>query len=278
MTFQRERESRAAQTERVGQLMLAVLAQLHDAYDYSRVAGLNHWDFAVEIESLLTIGITTNDLRWMVSQGCVEHACEVTQPEDAARSFLPCRNLDFPPRSRFVLAEPPRSCRDCAGSNERRFCPAAASIDLPDATPDDSAGASPRPKWDSNLRVLRYGSLVIKLYRQPAANKERVLAAFEEEGWPSRIADPLPPHGDQVPARRLQDVIKGLNHNQQNPLIRFSGDGTGQGIIWQPLAENSAASHSTTPRLRAAWRLSKNNSSLLRKRRRSQGECAEFTE
>jgi hypothetical protein len=67
----------------------------------------------------------------------------------------------------------------------------------------------------------------------PAANQERVLAAFEEEGWPVHIDDPLPPSPDQDSKRRLHDTINSLNRNQKCPLIRFVGDGTGQGVRWE---------------------------------------------
>ena len=56
--------------------------------------------------------------------------------------------------------------------------------------------------------------------------------AFEEESWPPRIDDPLPPHPDLMPKRRLHDTIKSLNRNQKNHVIRFMGDGTGEGIRW----------------------------------------------
>lgn len=48
-----------------------------------------------------------------------------------------------------------------------------------------------------------------------------------------RIDDPLPPVFDIEPKRRLHDTIKSLNRHQKNRLIRFKGDGTGQGIRWE---------------------------------------------
>jgi hypothetical protein len=62
-----------------------------------------------------------------------------------------------------------------------------------------------------------------------------VLNAFEEEGWPARIDDPLPPHSDQDPKRRLNDTIKCLNRKQVRELLRFHGDGSGEGILWEVL-------------------------------------------
>ena len=73
----------------------------------------------------------------------------------------------------------------------------------------------------------------MKQYRVPAPNQEAVLSAFLEEGWPRRIDDPLPPKGDVAPKTRLHDTIKWLNRNQQERLLRFLGDGTGQGVLWE---------------------------------------------
>ncbi len=81
------------------------------------------------------------------------------------------------------------------------------------------------------------GAAVVKQYKVPAPNQERVLAAFEEEGWPVHIDDPLPPSNDQDPKRRLHDTINSLNRNQKRSLLRFIGDGSGQGLRWE-LAAN----------------------------------------
>src|SRR5262249_44432444 len=50
-----------------------------------------------------------------------------------------------------------------------------------------------RPKWDADRRELWYGAVLCKRYRRPAPNQEKILAAFEEDGWPGRIDDPLDP-------------------------------------------------------------------------------------
>jgi hypothetical protein len=67
-----------------------------------------------------------------------------------------------------------------------------------------------------------------------------VLAAFAEEGWPPRIDDPLPPCGEPTPKNRLRFTIRRLNAYQQQPLIRFFADGTGQGVRWERLAAAAA--------------------------------------
>jgi hypothetical protein len=80
----------------------------------------------------------------------------------------------------------------------------------------------------------------VKRFKWQAANQERILTVFEEEGWPARIDDPLAPSPAIDTKRRLSDTIKCLNRKQANALIRFRGDGTGQGVIWE-LAPHSSA-------------------------------------
>ena len=89
------------------------------------------------------------------------------------------------------------------------------------------------PHWDRATRVLRVGGHVVKQYRVPSSTQEVILAAFQEEGWPPRLDDPLPPVRNGYPKDRLRDAIRHLNANQKNRLIRFRGDGTGQGILWE---------------------------------------------
>ena len=81
--------------------------------------------------------------------------------------------------------------------------------------------------------MLGINGTTVKRFRWTAANQETILAAFEEEGWPHRIDDPLPPQPDQDSKRRLSDTIKCLNRKQINQLIHFHGDGTGEGVIWE---------------------------------------------
>jgi hypothetical protein len=88
------------------------------------------------------------------------------------------------------------------------------------------------PRWDANTRTLFCGDGVVKRFKLPAANQELILTAFEEEGWPPRIDDPLPGEPGVDPRQRLRDTIRALNGKQDCPALRFSGDGTGTGISW----------------------------------------------
>ena len=74
----------------------------------------------------------------------------------------------------------------------------------------------------------------MKQFRVPSSNQEAVLVAFQREGWPACIADPLPPTASQLAKIRLHDTIKCLNAKQENRLVRFRGNGMGNGVLWEP--------------------------------------------
>jgi hypothetical protein len=104
------------------------------------------------------------------------------------------------------------------------------------------------PQWDQQCRVLRVGQRVVKQYRRPSPNQEMVLAAFQEEDWPHRIDDPLSPQGEQEPKCRLHDTIKWLNRHQEHRLIRFLGDGTGEGVRWELISDAAPALPAAAPK------------------------------
>ena len=210
----------------------AALAQLAEAHQYAQDAGRDVWDFAVEIHSLCTLGLTRSDFRWLVCKGYVEHAREVTQLGEDGRAFRPSGDLTFTKRTCFVLTETgallARSARDASPTS-----PELAS-DQTGGDGDDLAGPQV-PEWDPQRHELRVGGRLVKRFKLPSPNQETILMAFQEEGWPPSIDDPLPPQPEQDPKRRLYDTVKSLNRNQKNRLIRFMGNGTGNGVRWETI-------------------------------------------
>ncbi len=209
----------------------AGLAQLAEAYDYAHDAHQDVWQFAVEMRSLLAFGLTASDLRWMVSKGYARHARDVTEPHDAARRFGWQQNLSFTAETCFVLSNVGAAL--CNGL--RRGPGAVSSPTLAVAVqspPDPASAAAGRPQWDPQRRVLRMGDQLVKCFRLTAPNQEAVLTAFEDAGWPQRIANPLSEQPGQDSQNRLHDTIKGLNQHQTVRLLKFLGDGTGQGVLW----------------------------------------------
>jgi hypothetical protein len=195
------------------------LSALLSAYEYAKDSGRDRWDFAVEIALLEERGLTTNDFRWLVCKGLAEHRREVTMPGEPGRRFQREGELFFAARTCFALTD--------AGVCEAERLRHAAR----DAR--QAASPGPAPRWDAARRELRLGSQLVKAFRLPSPNQELILTAFDEEGWPPRIDDPLPPQPHILVKRRLHDAIKNLNRNQRTPHIRFLGDGTGQGVCWR---------------------------------------------
>lgn len=91
-----------------------------------------------------------------------------------------------------------------------------------------------KPTWNSARRELCLGDKLIKRYRQRPGNQERILAAFQEDGWPEKVDDPLPFLPDSQAKKRLRDTVHSLNSNHAtNNILRFEMDGTGEGVLWQ---------------------------------------------
>lgn len=214
------------------------LGLLRQAYCYANALERSNWDFAVELSVLTAAGMSLSDLRWLLCLHYLTHAEEIYGGGKDERQFVPAGNLRFSNRSCFVLTD--------VGAEfvERLMNPDFVGISMTsnaslhaqpmiDYTPE--VASAPKPLWDCQRRELRMGQWVIKRFKLPSPNQETLLAAFEEEGWPLRIDDPLPPVHGVLSKRRLHDTIKSLNRNQKCRLISFKGDGTGEGICWEPL-------------------------------------------
>src|SRR5262245_29734076 len=100
---------------------------------------------------------------------------------------------------------------------------------------DSTYPRSTVPHWDRHRRALWFGEILVKRFRVPADNQELILVAFEEQGWPGRIDDPLPRNGIADPSERLHGAIKRLNGCQAQQVLRFSADGRGKGIVWEAI-------------------------------------------
>ena len=204
------------------------LMLLIEAYDYAREMHTDVWGFAVELRTLRKAGMAPNDVRCLLLLNYLEHALELHLPSGCGRSFQHLQQLAFNRGSCFILTEAGAAfLRRHLEEGEEGGGSAVGS--LTKSTPQVKEIV---PRWDRDRLELRLDHLIVKQFRAPAANQETILAALEEEGWPVRIYDPLPPHPNQEPRRRLHDTIHSLNRNQKNKLIRFEGDGTGQGVRW----------------------------------------------
>jgi hypothetical protein len=215
---------------------------LLQAYEYAVDVETSLWEFAVERTEMRSHHLTCTDLRWLVMKGWVEQGIETTLPGEARRSFRPTKGLRFLKRTGFVLTPAGVEAARVIASEEVQRVASELERDTEQRTPSVSAPsatslpASPAarvvPHWDADLQELRVNGLIVKQFKVPAPNQEMVLAAFQEEGWPTRIDDPLPPQAEQDPKRRLHDTIVSLNRTHKHRLIRFMGDGSGEGVRW----------------------------------------------
>lgn len=188
------------------------------------------WDFAVGIRRLHKLGLEDSHLRWLVRKGYVLHARETTREKDDQRRFRCAGNLSFCKRTCFTITdvglETARSLIDWG----------AETADLTEGCAGEINGRAnrlPQPEWNGVTRELRLDGMIVKRFRWQAVNQEIVLSAFEEDQWPPVIDDPLPPKPEQDTKRRLHDTIKALNRNQEHQMLRFHGNGTGEGIRWE---------------------------------------------
>jgi hypothetical protein len=207
------------------------LCVLHQARDYALELGVSPWEFAVEWDDLARAGATHNDVRWLLAQGALEHGVEKTRPRDPRRTFQCPGGRTLGLGSCFALTAQGAEWSQALVRTARVEAPPSGEPRPGRSTPTGPTDPAQRPRWDADRRELRFRGQVLKRYRSPAPNQELVLAAFEEEGWPPRIDDPLPPHADQDSKRRLRDTIATLNRGQEK--IRFFADGRGQGICWE---------------------------------------------
>jgi hypothetical protein len=197
---------------------------LLDAVRFAADLACDPWEFAVEIEELRATGLSNNGLRWLLHKGYVRRALEVASPNSTGRTFQPADGQNFPASMCFLLTEAGLPFAEAHAAPARALVPAPTLRVVPGT----------EPVWDPDRQELRMGDAVVKQFKVPAPNQEIVLASFQEEGWPVRIDDPLPPLAGLEPKRRLHETITSLNRNRKRRLISFHGDGSGEGVRWQP--------------------------------------------
>jgi hypothetical protein len=174
-------------------------------------------EFAVELHQLHNAEVSKNTLRSLICDGRVEHIVERTTGRSNKRTFSRGRNLRFVAKSCFML-----SVNDVQATNQ-----------LLRHNGSEMNGDLELPRWNAETRTLFLGHEVVKRFKQPAGNQGVILVAFQSQGWPHCISDPLPLHNCHNPKERLHDAIKNLNHAQENPIIHFTGDGTSRGVCWK---------------------------------------------
>ena len=224
------------------------LSELLWAYDYARDAGVDVWEFALEINELRPVGMTISGVRWLVVKGYAKHGQETSVYGDAQRSFRLSEGTTFVDRTSLVLsAKGAMFARKAIATARHDETNADVTDGAPAAAPPSDSASSNRdsdgrpkalakPQWDACSRELRLCGLLVKGFRVPAHNQELILSAFQEQGWPHYIDDPLPGTADVVPEQRLHNAINRLNGSQTRRLINFYGNGSGRAVGWERVA------------------------------------------
>lgn len=201
---------------------------LVEAWRYAEVLGSDPWEFAVELPALLAAGATINQLRAIACGGLVNYRRDITHNTAESRQFESLKNLAFPPGTCFVLrVAPPDSTGGSPSVTAQRGLTGNTQ-----SRNQASLKVTQRPHWDPASRTLYVGARIVKRFRVPAVLQERILNAFQEEGWPTHVYDPLSPNGDKCTKRRLHDTIKALNRHHRCRLLRFIGNGNGEAVGW----------------------------------------------
>jgi hypothetical protein len=213
------------------------LSLLWRGFEYARDLDAKTWEFAVDCNALYQAGMSAIDLRWLIARGYIQSAPN-SVPSGGQAPFADKRLSFESHKVSFILTNlgvelasevlSPKVKSHLPIPSERAMISPAAGC-----TTVAPSLAKPTPTWDRDRKELRCGESVIKRFRWAAVNQETILMAYEEEGWPIRIDDPLPQKLNHDPKSRLHDTIKCLNRNHEKRLIHFSGDGTGEGVLWR---------------------------------------------
>jgi hypothetical protein len=129
------------------------------------------------------------------------------------------------PQSRFVLTE--AGCRLAVEAAATPTGPRLAARTFP--TPP---APGEKPRWGRAARELWFAGRAVLRFTRGARNQERVLEAFEEQGWPARIDDPLPPASGVDPVERLRDTVRHLNARLGGAPLYFRPDAEGRAVFW----------------------------------------------
>jgi hypothetical protein len=132
-----------------------------------------------------------------------------------------------PPQSRFVLTE--------AGCRLARQVAAPAGLRPATQTCRRPPAPEEKPRWDRVGRELWFAGEVVLRFRRGARNQEQLLEAFEEQGWPPHIDDPLPPKKGKGRRKRLCDTLRHLSAAQR--AIRFRVSADGRSALWAPCGD-----------------------------------------
>jgi hypothetical protein len=228
--------ARAAKLERA-------LALLVEAAALVEQMGHERPSVPIEIQQLRQLAVSTTDLGMLLRSRCLDQRRQFADADIDGHQLLSVDDLLLTNQTWIVPGPTDALIASTAvfsGKSTSDEPRGRATARISSAI--NGVRAVSAPNWDADRRMLRFDGQVVKHFKLHAANQEAVLSAFQEENWPARIDDPLAPIETLDIKRRLNETIKSLNRSQHNRLISFRGDGTGEGIIWEPTSRLNRSS------------------------------------
>jgi len=189
------------------------------------------WEFAVEIGCLRAVGLTNNDLRWLVCRGYAIHATEEIRGGRGPRLFRRTGRLALSDQSCFVLTD--------AGVALAREGLLPLEVACPAGVHEMAAASAPSthpevPRWDDAQHILYWRGQPVKHFKREAPYQEAILAAFQARRWAQCVNVDLPRGQGGNSKERLHEAIKNLNRNLKAHLS-FHQEGNGSRVRWEAL-------------------------------------------
>ncbi|MEO1525736.1 MAG: hypothetical protein AAFX06_09880, partial [Planctomycetota bacterium] len=152
---------------------------MNEAREYAEDLSCSNWDFAIKLSDAFVMNVCENDVRWMLRKGWIE-----CRPSTGSGGNMRTINaVTLTASDSIVLGI------DGLRALQRLTSEPASQIEHEACEP---IVHHHKPCWNAERHELTYEGAVVKRYRWPAINQERILQVFEEESWPARIDDPLP--------------------------------------------------------------------------------------
>jgi len=200
----------------------------------------DRWKSVVRLDAILQDQLDANEFAWLIGKGYVfaERQVGRNQPERTlgvgmGRALRPGHPWVWLTPARVALADYLLRCYALVS----RSIPQVDIWDHPgDPIPPPAFFLHPEltPHWENRTYDLWAGPIPIKSYSRHAPNQMDVLDAFQQQGWPRRTESPLQCDDYEIdPQQQLHDTIRDLNRTLKLRIIRFRGDGTGKGVLWE---------------------------------------------
>jgi hypothetical protein len=209
----------------------AALSQFVQAKTYADQFGRDVWDFAIDIESLRQAGVTTNDLRWLLYEGYIEHSHERPSRRRGRRVFHRAANLVIDDRSCFVLTPQGLQRTRAIHGPAARNGPGRAVTSRTDRV---KAGPAAHPYWDARGHTLYWAGRLVKHFKADAPYQEAILNAFQVAKWPAVVTVRLLGDSDCFSKDRVRNTIRNLNR-VAGPHLAFHQEGNGGRVRWEAL-------------------------------------------